>query len=253
MPCYNSEEFIEDTLQCIMDIDYPNWECVMVNDGSTDGTQQIMNRWCSADSRFLAFMQTNAGPSVARNHAISKTTGKYILPLDSDDLISKRYVSEAVEIMERDSGVKLVYCRAKKFGYTNKIWRLEKYSFPDLLIDNMIFNAALYRREDFYKTRGYDETMRSGREDWEFWIELLKGGGDVHMINAVHFFYRTHKKSHNRLANQNIEQIRKYVYNRHKELYVSLLDNPIQLLWEHRKFKKKYNILRRLLFQRPLL
>lgn len=252
VPCFNSERFIAQTLNCILEIDYPNWECVVVNDGSTDHSQNIIDEFCSRNIQFKSYKQENAGPSAARNFAIAKSKGEYILPLDADDLISKSYISEAINVFLKKPSVKLVYCNARKFGRKNKFWKLPDYSFSSLLIDNMIFCTAMYRRSDFLKTNGYDINFRNGREDWEFWIEFLKSGGEVFKIEKVHFYYRTHKRSHNKNANKNIVAIRKQVYEKHKELYNNLIENPIQLIHEHAHYKKKYNILRRLTFQKPL-
>lgn len=252
VPCYNSEQFIEQTLKCVSDIDYPNWECIVVNDGSTDSSQELIDNFCLNDKRFITYRQNNSGPSAARNYAISMCNGDYILPLDADDLITKDYISEAVEVFQLNPKLKLVYCNARKFGRKNCLWKLEEYSFKKLLLDNLIFCTALFRRSDFLQTRGYDVNLLSGREDWDFWIELLKTGGEVYKINKVHFFYRTHKNSHNRLANKNIEAIRKQVYENHKEQYEGFIDNPIQLTHEHAYFKKKYNLIRKLTFRKSI-
>ncbi len=252
IPCFNAEKFIFQTLSCLLEIDYLNWECIIVDDGSTDRSARIIKEFCSKDNRFILFKQANAGPSVARNIAISKSQGEFLLPLDADDLISKSYISEAVEVLKKNPKIKLVYCNARMFGRKNKPWELPVYSFKSLLIENMIFCSALFRRSDYNKTNGFDPNLRYGREDWDFWIELLKSGGDVYKIEKVHFFYRTHKKSHNKVANSNIASIRKYVFQKHRSLYDGVIDNPIQLFQEHALFKKSYNILRRLTFRKPI-
>jgi len=252
IPCYNAERFVAETLRCVSRIQYQNWECVIVNDGSTDTSEHIVAEFCKNDPRFRLLSRENSGPSAARNLAIAQSTGEFILPLDADDLISEDYIREASEILAERPEIKLVYCLARKFGRKNKSWKLPEYSFEKLLIDNMIFSTALFRKADFLKTRGFDETMRSGREDWDFWIEFLKTGGAVHRIEKVHFFYRTHKRSHNKTANQNIKAIREHVSRNHREQYAALIKNPAQLLWEHSYFKKKYNFIRRLLLLRPI-
>jgi len=252
VPCFNAENFIAETLNSLLNIDYPNWECIIVNDGSTDNSKEIIERHCSKDARFINIWQPNSGPSTARNKAIANSNGCYILPLDADDLISKSYISEAVAVLERNSQVKLVYCRARLFGRKNKAWNLPDYSFKDLLIENMIFCTAMFRRSDFLKTPGFDENLRNGREDWDFWIEFLKTGGEVFRIEKEHFFYRTHKMSHNKSANKYIASIRMIIYNKHKPLYENLIENPIQMMYEHAYYKKKYNLLRKLTFRKPI-
>ena len=253
IPAYNSAKFIGTTLDSVKKITYPNWECVIMNDGSTDNTLQVAEEVVSHDPRFTLLTQPNSGPSIARNSAIANSRGKYILPLDADDLISPNYIEEGVNVLENEGNVKIVYCEAVKFGRVSEPWNLPEYSFKALLKENMIFCTALYRKEDFHKTRGYDPELRAGREDWDFWIEMLKTGGEVYKLPGVHFYYRTHQESRDKKANRNLPLIRKRIYENHKELYHQLfIDNPIQLYHEHAKYKKKYNLLRCLTFRKPI-
>lgn len=252
IPSYNSGAFVESTLNCVISVSYPNWECIVVDDGSTDNSLQIINNFCKGDSRFKVVQQPNSGPSVARNTAIAHSNGKYILPLDADDLISDSYIGKAVEILEARPNVKVVYALAEKFGRRKGFWHLPEYSFRSLLFENMIFCTALYRKEDYLKTRGYDPLLRKGREDWDFWLEMLKTGGDVYRLPEVHFYYRTHKTSRDKDANRNIAAIRKRIYENHWELYSDFIDNPLHIYHEHAFFKRKYNILRKLTFRKPI-
>jgi len=252
IPCFNSQAYILETLNCLLSVDYKNWECIIVDDGSTDNSFQITSNFCKNNERFRIIQQPNSGPSVARNKAIRNSKGKYILPLDADDLISATYISKAVEVLESKPNVKVVYSNAEKFGHKMGFWSLPEYSFGELLKENMIFCTALFRKEDFLKTRGYDPILRLGREDWDFWLELLKTGGEVYMLPEVHFYYRTHKTSRDKEANKNLATIRKRIYENHKEIYMNLFENPIQVYHEHKFFKSKYNFLRKLTFRKPI-
>lgn len=253
IPCYNAELYIEETLQSLTEISYKNWECIVVNDGSTDNSEEVIVKFCDNDKRFKYFRQSNAGPSVARNYAISKSVGEYILPLDADDLISKTYIEEAVNIIHNNKEIKLVYCNAEMFGLLNQKWNLPNYSFPELLKENMIFSTALYRKSDYDNTRGYDPKFKLGREDWDFWLELLKSGGEVHKLEGIHFFYRIHETSRDKKALQSLAALRMQIYQNHRELYLDFIENPIQLLAEHVYYKRKYNKIRKLTFRKPIL
>jgi len=251
VPCYNAEKYILETLQSIQSSVYPSWECIIINDGSTDNSLNVIKEAIDGNSRFTILSQENAGPSVARNNGIRASHGTYILPLDADDLISKEYISQAVQQLEHDAKIKVVYSNAEYFGKKKGPWILPEYSFNDLLFENMIFCSALFRRSDYDRTRGYDPALH-GREDWDFWLELLKTGGDVHKLNGIHFFYRTHEESRDRKANRNLEHIRQHIFNNHRELYAYCFENPIQIYHEHAFFKEKYNILRRLTLRKPI-
>ncbi len=250
-PCFNREKFIAETLDCIQKMDYPNWECIVVDDGSTDNSGKIIQEFVLKDNRFKYFYHANCGISITKNTAVANSNGKYIFPLDSDDLISPYYIKEAVEIMENNPNVKVVYANGAYFGDKKKKWRLKDYTFNDLLISNCIHNSALFRRIDFDKCGGYDPALVIN-EDWDLWISILKTGGEVVKIKKEYFFYRKHGESIIMKHSRQDTETLKTIHKKHKELYAHLLDNPILLLFEHRKFKKKYNRLRRFTFRKPI-
>ena len=237
--------FVAETLDSVIKQSYQNWECVIVDDGSTDSSAAIVKSYCEKDSRIAYLYQNNQGVAVARNHAIASSRGSLILPLDADDIIAPPYVEKAAKILEEKPDVKVVYCLAEKFGRKKGPWKLDEFDFKNLLTQNQIFSSALYRRSDFDKTNGYNPDM-VGMEDWDFWLSMLKTGGCVVRINEVLFYYRTHKLSRNKMAVSKIEQINRQIYENHKELYADFIDNPIQLVKEHARYKKYYDLFQKL-------
>lgn len=112
VPCYNQAIYLSETLDSVLNQIYNNWECIIVNDGSTDNTKDVALSYCNRDSRFLYIEQENAGLSAARNAGVIRSRGEFILPLDSDDKIAPAYIYKAVECFEKDDSLKIVYCRA---------------------------------------------------------------------------------------------------------------------------------------------
>src|ERR1035437_2541592 len=108
IPAYNAEIFLEETVTSALASTYTLLEIIIVNDGSTDNTQQIIDKVKLEHPEIRAIEQKNQGVAVARNAGIANSTGKYILPLDADDLISDDYVEKAVEILEQNPNVKMV-------------------------------------------------------------------------------------------------------------------------------------------------
>src|SRR4051812_13487686 len=96
VPCYNSARFLKETLNSLLAQTYQNWECIVVDNGSTDDTKKIAGEFEKKDPRFTCMVQPTRGVSAARNFGIAHSKGKYILPLDSDDLIAPAYIEKAV-------------------------------------------------------------------------------------------------------------------------------------------------------------
>ena len=148
VPCYKQAQYLDEALQSVLDQTYENWECIIVNDGSPDNTKEIAQKWVAKDIRFKYIYQNNKGVSAARNLGISNANGIYILPLDGDDKISEKYIEEAIIAFEKDKSLKLVYCKAEKFGNEKGEWILNPFSLYNLSKKNMIFCSALYRKNE---------------------------------------------------------------------------------------------------------
>jgi len=229
VPTYNQQEYIGETLNCVLEQSYNNWECIIVDDGSIDNTFDVIKKFIDGDARFKYFRQESAGPSQARNYGISVSDGEYILPLDSDDKISKDYVREAVGVLIGNSKVKLVYCEAEYFGSRTGKWELPKYSYDKILFSNMIFCSAIYRKKDFDNTSGYNMNMHEGFEDWDFWISFLEKDDIVYKLPRVHFYYRIKKLSRNLDSHRSDDIIRrmyKQIYLNNEKKYEKFV-NPI--------------------------
>ncbi len=190
VPCYNQAKYLDECLQSVLNLNFIDWECIIVNDGSTDNTDEVSKVWLEKNNRFKYIFQENAGLSATRNKGIENAIGKFILPLDADDKISKDYCKLAIEEFENDSDLKVVYCRAEKFGIESGKWILEDFTLENLAKFNMIFCSAFFRKNDWQKVGRYDVKMIYGLEDWEFWISILKNGGKVKRIDKICFFYR---------------------------------------------------------------
>lgn len=195
VPCYNQANYLPETLDSVLAQTYTDWECVIVNDGSPDNTDEIARRYLEQDSRFKYIEQSNKGPAAARNNGIENSFGEFILPLDSDDLIAPTYLEKAVEVFNRNIDTKLVYCKADKFGLVNEPWVLDDYNYNTFIWKNCIFCTAMYKRSDYLRTGGYNVNMTHGLEDWDFFLSLLGKDDIVHRIDEVLFHYRTKRVS----------------------------------------------------------
>lgn len=220
VPCYNQAQFLDECLQSVFNQKYSFWECLIINDGSTDNTKEISENWITKDNRFKYFEKVNGGISSARNYGIERAMGEWILPLDADDKISSEYCSNAACYFDKPS-TKVIYGQAKKFGLVAGEWYLPKFSVERLAVENLIYCSAFFRKEDWIKLGGYDENMVEGLEDWEFWINLLKNetAESVIFITDVCFFYRIKSVSRSTEAVQSEENLRIYIVRKHPEFY----------------------------------
>ena len=235
IPCYNQGEYLEECLKSVFSSSYKNIEVIVVNDGSTDDTKYLMDE-LEQKFTFKAIHQENSGPSKARNTAIKESSGEYILPLDADDIISRDYIESAVEVLENQKNVGIVYCNAELFGEKSGKWNLPPFSLDKMLTENLIFNCALFRRVDFDNTIGYNPNMKEGWEDWDFWLSILELKKEVVKLELVGFYYRIRSNSREHASiDGRMERLRKQIYQNHLQFYIDSFSNPIE---QHFKIKE---------------
>ncbi len=246
IPCYNQEKYLKETVQSVLSSTYRPIEIILVNDGSTDDSLEVANKLATAHLEIRVMNQPNGGVAKARNNGIAVAGGKYILPLDGDDLISDNYIGEAVKFLEAKLEVKVVYCQAVKFNEIGKKpWKLKPFSRHQLAKDNMIFVAGLFRKSDWEEVDGFSEDMVMGREDWEFWIKMLKNGGEVVQLPFVGFFYRLTPTSKRKKTGTNQKKRERIAYlnAKHSEFFERELNGPLRF---QRSWSKPYNTLLKL-------
>lgn len=236
VPCFKQAQYLSETLDSVLAQTYLNWECIIVNDGSPDNTEEIALSFCDKDYRFKYLKQDNQGVSNSRNNGILMSSGEYILPLDADDIIDPSYIEKAEQILDKHPEIKVVYCLADKFGSANEEWYLPEYDFRKMLFENLIFCSALFRRSDFDRSKGYDDKMVSGLEDWDFWLSLLGPEDKVHRIDEILFHYRIKDVSRNSVSKdeKQVAFLCRIIYNNHKEYYAEYVQDIITLV-------RKYN------------
>lgn len=243
VPCYNQAQYLDECLQSVLDQTYQDWECIIVNDGSPDNTEEVAKKWLVKDSRFKYLYKENGGLSSARNAGIAKAEGEWILPLDADDYISNVYL-ELAKNQFSDENVKVIYCEAQKFGAVSEKWTLEEFSLEKLALGNLIFCTAFFRRTEWEKVNGYDESLLQGLEDWDFWISILKKGGNVIRVNSICFFYRIKEKSMLIELKEKYElNTLKYIEKKHIDFFHEQLGTLNFLFKQNRRSEKTLDVL----------
>ena len=177
IPCYNQGRFVDEAVASVRAQSFQDYEIIIVDDGSTDGSAAILQGY--NEEKICVLSTSNQGLASARNNGIQKASGKYILPLDADDAIQPTYLEQGVQLLEENENLGIVYCRAALFGAVETEWNLPEYSLSEMLLDNVIFCSALFRKSDWQAVGGYDPGMVYGWEDYDFWLSLIELGREV--------------------------------------------------------------------------
>ncbi|MBT8376653.1 MAG: glycosyltransferase family 2 protein [Bacteroidia bacterium] len=244
VPCYNQAHYLQSSLQSLLEQIYTNWECIIVNDGSPDNTEEIAKQWCKKDKRFSYISKQNGGLSSARNAGIAKSKGDFILPLDADDLLHPKYLQLTVPLLQKSDNIAIVSCFSQFFDgdKDNVIHQLKPVgtTVHAILFENELIATSLYRKASWVEVGGYDETMKNGFEDWEFWLSILKSGKEYRVVDEFLFYYRKAKASMlvDTLENHR-ETNMEYIMLKHKDLYIAHYDNTIKYLFYLLNSKKK--------------
>lgn len=240
IPCYNQGAYIQEAIDSVLGQNYSNYEIIIVDDGSDDPlTKEILN---NIHHDVIKLVHTsNQGLANARNTGIEKSKGTYILPLDADDKIENGYLQEAAEIFKKDERCIIVYGKAILFGDAEGAWKLEEFKLENMLQYNLIYASALFRRDHYSRTKGYDVSFKVGWEDWDFWLSLIEIGGNIHYINKVCFHYRIRKDSMvRRMTEKQMQELRLKIYCKHAGLYKELFSDPIGLYRNYKYYKVQY-------------
>lgn len=229
VPCYNQAQYLDECLQSVLDQTYQNWECIIVNDGSPDHTEEVAKKWLEKDSRFRYIYKKNGGLSSARNAGIREANGEWILPLDADDRIGNQYLELAEKEFAKNPTI--IYCNAEFFGDKRGTWDMSFYDYKTIKFYNQIFCSAFFKKNKWQLVKGYDENLKCGREDWDFWLSILNENSLVIKLDYVGFFYRRKENSMDDKINQNSELLNEaenYIYKKHLHKYMPESSNAIK-------------------------
>ena len=249
VPAYNMQQYLAETLDSILASTYPDFEVVVVDDGSEDGSFQVAQAYEVKDKRVRAFTKPNGGVSTARNMGISKARGEFILPVDADNTIEPAFIEKAVEAIVSDPEVRLVAPTSDYFGEKTGLMKLPSFTLSYLARENSIDNCALYRKADWERVGGYNSEITT-REDWAFWISILKDGGKVVRLPEVLHHYRARANS-----KRIVQRCNKYkVIDKLNQLYPEFFERELNGHLHHmRSWSRTLNTITRIFNQRNVI
>ena len=200
-PSFNNEREIGLTLSSLQKQTFQDWECLVIDDGSTDRTASVVREFQLQDSRFQLLQQVNSGPSVARNRGISLARGRYALFLDGDDWLGRHTLAAGVTELDRDLQIGAVFVRQFLFHDGGDCEQespgpqQEGQLFPLLALGNRLGpGSVVWRTELFSKVGGFDPSV-PGCEDWDYFVQLARLGTKFRFAAVDGFHYRKRRGS----------------------------------------------------------
>jgi glycosyltransferase involved in cell wall biosynthesis len=230
IPCYNDDLYVEQAVNSAFNQSYINKEIILVDDGSDQKTKEILNKLKPKLTTLIS--QENKGQSAARNAGIKEANGELIFVLDSDDFVEPTFCEKAINAFVNNYSIKIVTCYANRVfenGISDNI-NPQGGDILDFLFKNCALGSVMFYKKDWEMVFGYDENMTFGWEDWEFYIRLLKDGGNAYVIKETLFNYRARKNTTTAIANKNQYTLHKYIIFKHKKLYNKHFELTISFL-----------------------
>lgn len=217
IPTYNAACWIVETVRSVQQQTYPHIEILIIDDGSTDDTVQVVI--ALEDSRLQVYCLAHAGVSIARNHGIQQASGAFIAFLDADDLWQKDMLTDHVSALQKNPSADVSYCWTSFIDEASRhLGRLPACHYTGnvyhkLVIKSFFGNGGtlVVRRSAIEKTGYFDHRLSYG-EDFDYWLRLAKHSHFV-VVPQYQFFYRRWSESTTAQLYQNDEKIALYKNN----------------------------------------
>ena len=214
IPCYNQAQYLDECLQSVLSQTFQDWECIIINDGSPDNTEEVALAWTEKDNRFKYIKKENGGVSETRNLGLEIAQGKYIQFLDSDDKIHMQKFEKELFILNQ--GFDICVSNYIRFGVSKKTknkpdkWSNKIENFrQDIIfrwhdsfcvpIQTVLIRLSIIADIKF-------ENKFTANEDWLFWVDIAIKNPKVYYIDEVLSYYRIHNMS----VTQNLALMKKY-------------------------------------------
>lgn len=195
VPCYNQAHYLPEALGSIAGQTYQHWECIIVNDGSTDNTREVAREWAQKDVRFKYVQKKNGGLSSARNAGLEQAIGEYIQLLDADDLLEADKIKHQITYLDNsEEKIDIIVSGYRYFQDTDSSRGLLIFGpfnlLPEVAVNiedkedivklfsktnPMVVSAPLYHKSIFQTIGRFDETL-GANEDWDFHLRCVVDG-----------------------------------------------------------------------------
>lgn len=222
--CHNHGKYVGEMLDSVLNQTFSGFEVIIVNDGSTDDTAEILHK--ISHEKVKVIHSARKGPAAARNFAIENAGAPVIMNLDADDKIAPSLLEKAYNIFHTHPDAGIVYCDAECFGARTGKFEIGEYSLENMLYDNRINSQAFFRKEDWRTIGGFSSDFIYGLEDWDFWLSIIELERKVYHIAEKLSYYRTYTDSkQSRSGKRKSNRVQSslsilWIFNTHRALYL---------------------------------
>ncbi len=234
MPVLDAGRDLDQAVRSVVGQTFADRELVIVDDGSSDPiTLALLDKAAGAPG--VAVHRTpNRGPAAARNLAIERAAGAYILPLDADDWLAPTFLERTVPVLDADPAVGVVHTWVGLAGAHHGTWRTGPFELPALLARCTVHVTSLFRREVWAQAGGYDPRFVDASEDWDLWISAAAQGWQGRCVPEVLAYYRRGPHSRERAARAPGVARRRMqtLVAKHRALYERHLEDALGGLYE---------------------
>jgi glycosyltransferase involved in cell wall biosynthesis len=289
IPVYNRAHMLVSTLQSVKEQTFADWECIVVDDGSTDNTNEVMTLECTGDSRIRYVYQKNAERSSARNKGMSMATGKYICFLDSDDLYKKNHLKIVYDsICERQFPTALFFTNYEVLcdGAYESVNTPKLATNPtEYFLKNAVIPARVCIHTDIVKKEKFDEDIVIV-EDTILWVRIaqyfdvvhiaestvvynlhednsinIKNNSSLKRMNGLQTFFKRYPSIKEKMSLRLCQQLigdtyfgiaKHYIYKKQKISAIKNLVLSILYLRFHAQFKHKIYLIIQLIFNKKI-
>jgi len=198
MPAYNTEKYIEYAISSVLSQSYPNFELIVIDDGSKDNTVAIIKKFIDMDARIkLVINQTNLGVSATRNKGISIAKGEWIAFLDSDDIWKESKLEKQIQQAEQ-TGAQFLFTGVSFINENNNLYKglfevPSKVTYNQLLRQNVITCSSVLIKKHFFETIKMEKDEM--HEDYAVWLRILNMNILAYGINEPLLIYRISRNS----------------------------------------------------------
>ncbi len=248
---YNGEKYLREAMDSIIFQTYPNWECIVIDDCSVDGTNDILREYAKKDRRIRLYRnEKNSKLPQSLNRALELASGRYVLRMDADDVCRKDRFEKQVEFMETHPEISMSCCKIAVFRENE--WELAARTRRDdqdavkalFLFFNPIYHNAVIAKAGDMKRLRYNPAF-SCTEDLELWTRMAGGNLNIAVQNEYMVLYRLHREQtsvvHSAKQKEQYQQIIKEFY---KNNMYSLDENELHFLTEGVYYRNNPDILR---------